>query len=552
MLDGYVPWSEPIRTRYLRTAQQQTLALPESPVAEVIYEDKWHFAWSEPVRTKQGLSARFQQPYTSGYLPDPSRLPEGWIAPFSDPVRTKKLHASQQQFLAWEPVFTVEAIFEDKWHQPWSEPVRVRKLATAQQQAYFAPDATIPRVEAVVPTTTSSEVIYKSRFIYQSETQTPFTPPTAAFVYYPMVFGDTGLTFQKSIIYQVTAETETPETHVFWYAPWSEPYPKKRGLASYYQQDLWWSSFTPTTEVVYEDKWHFPWSEPVRQKKGLAAHEQQFLAYSYSQPIVSFSYYGWLSEPVRPKPGLAARLQQFFTTDPTIPRAGDLPTWWLQLATPVRTRYLPTSQQQFLAWEPVFVAEVIYEDKWHYPWSEPVRQKRGLGTQYQQTLVLAPTPPIVSFSYFNWLAEPVRLKKGLRTDEQQFLAYSFSKPIVSFGYYNWLTDPVRLKKGLRSDQQQTFVGPPLYPNLPTIIPWYAPLSEPVMPKKGLLARLQQFFGIGQPSIAAPPVTVVLDATETNNDVAEFYAVIYNRPVRAYVSIKEIPRADDAYASIEEI
>jgi hypothetical protein len=73
----------------------------------------------------------------------------------------------------------------------------------------------------------------------------------------------------------------------------------------------------------------------------------------------------------------------------------------------------------------------------------------------------------------------------------------------------------------------------------------------VRQKKGLSARLQQFFTTDANKPPQPPVFVILGATETNNDVASIFAVVYNPPVRCYVSIKEVPGSDPTYASIEE-
>jgi hypothetical protein len=223
---------------------------------------------------------------------------------------------------------------------------------------------------------------------------------------------------------------------------------------------------------------------------------------------------------------------------------------------PIRSRAGGTSHGRLLTAAQVVYAspitaevEIITLDKWFEPFADPVRVRPALRAAAQQFQLQTLTPPIVSFSYYTWLTEPVRFKKGLEIRYRQFFTAD-TKPIVSFGYYGWLTEPVRFKKGLRADEQQAFVGPPAYPNLPTTIPWFAPLTEPVRHKKGLWARLQQFFAIDTKPIAAG-VSITIDATETNNDTAFFSASVYNRPVRAYVSIKEVPTNNDAIASIEE-
>lgn len=526
---------------------------------EVVTVDKWFLPFTDPVREKRGLRSSLQQTTTADTRPNVSF---DWMVGLSLPPKAKTSVRPAAQHAAVPPPFVEDTTFESKWHQTWSEPVRFRRGLYAYQQ----PFATVANVFPLEP-------IFEDKWHY------PWSEP---------VRQKPGLSarYQQFVSWiPLPDDSITGTMESRWHFPWSEPVRLKKGLGARYQVDLAWGYFTP--ETTTPDKWFIPLSEPVRVRPALRSGLQQvsvtdtdpIVSFSWfnglaeppkpkvsirlgsqqffgtdTDPIVSFSWFANLSDPVRQKPGLAARFQQFSVWDalPDDSITGTMESRWHQpWSEPVRFKRLLAAQQQDLAWESVFVTEFIFEDKWHQAWSEPVRIKRGLAAYEQQAAVFAPTPPIVSFSYFNWLNEPVRLKKGLASHEQQFIS-QWTNPVVSFGYYGWLTEPVRLKKGLQARLQMPVAEPSAQPNLPDLrTSWFAPFSEPVRQKKGLWARLQQFFTYGAPSVSGPAVTVVLDATETNADTAEFYAVVYNRPVRAVVSFKEIPRIDSANASFEE-
>lgn len=573
------PWTDPVRPKK-RVPPQDLAWSTFTPSA--VTEDEWHQAWSDPVRLKRGLAAHQQQIYTSGYTPDPSAFLEGWYSPLSEPVRTRFLRTTQQQQPVWSgftpsadvapsayfdtrvyfskrvqyqvyanPAFTptAEIVTLDKWYAPWREPSRIRVSV-----AYRQPEPWTPFLETVVssewyspwtdPTRPKKLLAAQQQFFawgYSTPAQVTdigwmsplggpvrakFTVSDSAFGFSSVdvslvdmwlpVWPDRFPRFSYVSRYDVagwSAFTPTAET-IFedkWHQPWSEPV-RTRTLKTAVQQSLIWSGFTPATETIFEDKWHQAWSEPVRLRR-LSTAQQQAEIWSGFTPTFT---------------GTDVAPAAYFDT---------------------RVYFSKRIQYQVYA-NPAFAPfqEVIYEDKWHFPWSEPVRQKKGLAAHEQQFLAFNPQP-FVSFSYYGWLTEPVRLKKGIPAYEQQALAFN-PQPFVTFGYYGWLSEPVRLKKGLPAQLQTTEAGPPTFTALSRLIQWFEPLSEPVRLKKGLLARLQQFFGVDTKPIANV-VTVVIAATETNNDTAEFYAVVYNAPARCWVSIEEIPRINNAYASIEE-
>lgn len=287
--------------------------------------------------------------------------------------------------------------FVSSWQQPFSTPVRSRKIAAALLVAACC--------------------------------WTPFTPSGA--------------------------ETVTVDK---WHQPWSEPTRRKPQTS---QQALAWSGFTPT-EVVTLDKWHASWREPVRDiafevvsnttnfvvpaevvtlDKWYASWREpvQDKAFEVVSDIVAFAaiptpaavitedewHQAW-SVPVRLKPGLRSYLQQplAFVAKPVVSFS-----WFNSLEEPPKTKKLGTSQQQAVAWVPF--RENVTEDKWHQPWSEPVRRKPPLRTAPETAMVPFATPyAVVSFGWNvpqNDLAP--RRKPGLEARYQQAAAF-YPYPIV--------------------------------------------------------------------------------------------------------------------------
>lgn len=131
-------------------------------------------------------------------------------------------------------------------------------------------------------------------------------------------------------------------------------------------------------------------------------------------------------------------------------------------------------------------------------------------------------------------------------------------PIRSFdSWYQPWSLPVRIKPGLRAERQQYLAWlPPIFGDSP-LRGWYNWYSEPVRRKPGLWAQYQQFLAYHPRILPTPDVTVVIDATEINNDVALFGVVVYDSPgptpgnAGAAVTIIELPAQDDAGISIRE-
>lgn len=214
---------------------------------------------------------------------------------------------------------------------------------------------------------------------------------------------------------------------------------------------------------------------------------------------------------------------------------------------PIRSILYPTITYPPLP--PNLQPETVTESRWHQPWSEPVRFKRGTPAYLQQAYTGDPTPFPVSrnMGWFNWWSEPVRKKPGIgaylqRADQLQVPVVP---PVSSFiPWFAPFSEPVRTKPSIRTGDQPFFSLEPEPPEAMEI-PWYSPLSEPVRQKIGLKAWLQQTTAMPPRLLPTPNVTVIMAATETNSDVAEFAINVYTGGSTtipgqgAQVSIEEI-------------
>jgi len=174
----------------------------------------------------------------------------------------------------------------------------------------------------------------------------------------------------------------------------------------------------------------------------------------------------------------------------------------------------------------------LLESTWHQPWSEPVRfrisprLKVVLSASGLFAPVLNPGTQIIQFFESRWhypWSEPVRVRLRLRAGANLFS--SLPSPVVP--------NPGNQVQG-----------------------WYQELRNPVWPKKGLGSKLQQTTAHPPRLLPTPNITVIMQAVETNADVADFrFSVHDDLPPAAdltavNVAITEIV-GEDAVVSIKE-
>lgn len=167
-------------------------------------------------------------------------------------------------------------------------------------------------------------------------------------------------------------------------------------------------------------------------------------------------------------------------------------------------RIFPSLQQPVLtdAQQP----EAVSEDKWHRPFSEPVRQRIAPRLAIALAVSGLTAPPFVlpapseAMAWHRPLSEPVRVKPALRTALHQYFAVdtvALTNPeVVSTDkWFPRLSEPVRVRLSLPVYQQQAFAFVKASPFPETVFPdkYWRPLAEPV--------RLPRALGVQQQKAA---------------------------------------------------
>lgn len=281
---------------------------------------------------------------------------------------------------------------------------------------------------------------------------------------------------------------------------------------------------TPTAVTVNTAALGFSFSSPVRHRIAPALAialiaSGAFMPVPVDEGKITGSWLRQMNEPVRLRPGLHASRQQAL----------------IYLEAPTQNAPFGRGEINF--------AEETMEAKYHYPWSEPKRFKRGLPVALQQSFTgdTIVVPASRGMPWFAGLSEPVRQKKGLGWTLQQNFTID-TTPIPTsrgMGWFADLSEPVREKIGLRADLQQSFaIDTKLVPEL--TVGFLSQYSEPVRFKQGLAYYLQQDFAYHPRILPNPDVTVTLDALETGVDEAIFVIDVSRATgMNARVSIIEL-------------
>lgn len=258
---------------------------------------------------------------------------------------------------------------------------------------------------------------------------------------------------------------------------------------------------------TYESPWHQPWSEPMR-RRGIA------VALIAASGVTSF-------------------------VDVPFQKQEQFPSGWSQ--PPAQLRQVQYQSQAFVA---LTTTEIVTEDKWHFPWSEPVRIKPGLLAALQSPFTIDPyaltQPETINESFWHqgW-SIPVRYKTGLSPYLQQTLALvkaaPFGETIFEDKWHQaWSEPSVKTKKGLGAPYQQALMlveftfAEVVYPDK-----YFAQFSLPVRFKPALRPGLQQYV-----QHVISPITLYLQATESPDSMA-FLLEAASQLTGCEVSIVEI-------------
>ncbi len=477
-IEWHGPLSEPVRQLKLSTAQQQSFAAVFVIAAPAATPQGWNLALAEPLRDQS-----YEVSSNVSTFGVPALLPDKWLYPWSEPVRQKPGLASRYQQATWlvQAAPFPETITESRWHQPWSEPSR-RKLNGAGQ-FFGAWGVFTPTVVTVTEANWHEPWSEPSRRKISAANQ-----PSVAYGYFtPAAVVVTPIDWAQEL-YQPRPEgfDVSSDTSVFsvpfnpfpdkWLEPLAEPPKPKSRISVAAQQTLAWSGFTPAVVATTDMRWQSRWPDKL-YKKTLPTGDYQV---STHIPVKTLYPFGVVSQ------------------GPTFDRV----TLYQSVAVPPR-----------------FAFETITEDKWHQPWSAPLRSKRGV--PIQQTLAWGDTtPPAAVVTPIDWAQElyqprpesfevvngttvfgvpfalfpdkwhqpfstPPKPKPGLLTAAQQFLADGYFTPatevITEDKWHQPWSAPLRAKT-LPTADQPTLAYAYFTPVVSTAIEWFEPFSEPTRRK----------------------------------------------------------------------
>lgn len=473
----FSPLSEPVRVNYLRAEQQQgffwstTTPAPVVVTATSVPDDinvPYTFSFqyqaaAAPVTTAVPAPAQTYPPWSdppraaardAWYQPDafgraapfPETVTESrWHQPWSEPVRVKP-RAAQFSDLAWSTFTPAVSAITTNWFSPLSEPVRVKpRVAAVMDTAWvFAP------IPPFVAEATGSDVIFRTRLIYQSRTQLSTTP--APVVAIGITTPNVGVSYEARVQYQALATPVLPQplaAPAQTYPPLANPVLPKNILTAQ-QQFLALDPF-PRQNAVVSTLRYLPLSEPVRVPLRTAEY-QAFIGTLIPPPLVPEATSG----DVYFEQSIIYSDSAFVELVPATLKAA------VAIGPDVSVSYETRFQYQVIANPLVQTsAEVITVSKWFTPWQDPVRTAPRLLDAAQRALALAPNPVPPLFGYFQPLATPVALPARLRAGAE-FEPFTPVIPVTpaSFrGWYNWLSEPVRLPLGLKAYLQSTTAMP---------------------------------------------------------------------------------------------
>lgn len=370
-----------------------------------------------------------------------------------------------------------EIVTPDKWFSPLSTPVRVSRDARAT-------------VALAASGSFQSESQQFAETVTESRWHQPFTDPPRF-----LVKRGLGTAYQSSSAFSPVEALAELSGEARFHQPWSEPVRTKR-LRDASQQTLAFVKADPFPEEVQESKWHQPWSTPVRAKVTLRAATQT----STVGPLTVDS--------ARTVSLLTVLGLEGYGVSRGGPYTGKTPAtgtdWWggPPLSEPLRTTTRWTAKIASGAIGPVLDPNT-FELRWHQQWSTPIVKPR-LAARHQQFLAYSESQQFPETEQEDkwhqpWSEPAIFLKdRGLAAHQQRASAGVENVPAV-IPWFSPLSDPVRLNidprrasalatSGLSYSESQQF------PESITEDRWHQPWSEPAayLVKRGLAARYQQF------------------------------------------------------------
>ena len=438
--------SLPTRVADRSAAQRpQALALVQSsPFAETTTSDRWFANLPLPTR-RVGLGVPYQvaAAYVGASPFAETVSVDRWWGLFSEPTRRRR---NAGRDLASGLTTSVESITSDKWFSDLSLPTqRIRDAARWQ-------------TFALTEASPFAENVSADRWLI------PYSEPVcvryghgqdAAFV--PVVIAASG----DNVGAVPSSWTVTPQIFSFQYQVVAE------------------SPFTPPSETITLDKWAGQWSS---RPSGRFAASSPDAAFVYLVPITGDNV-GAVPTNWSVAPKVISFQYQVSAKAPFTPAAAQATTadkWASQWS------LHPGGGFCVIDCSSTFIAiENVTEDRWHQPFSEPVRSRPGISVARRQDAsafsptVFATPGSGVGAVPTNWAATPKVFSFQYQVSSNVPLVAA-SETIASDKWFRPLLDPSR-RIGLPVHQQQTLALTKAFPfaEAVSVDRWQEPYSEPV-------------------------------------------------------------------------
>jgi hypothetical protein len=160
---------------------------------------------------------------------------------------------------------------------------------------------------------------------------------------------------------------------------------------------------------------------------------------------------------------------------------------------------------------PTAAVEVVTEDKWHQPLSEPRRSfgiTAALATAALVWSTFTPPAQAATIGWFAPLSTPVFQARVTRGTDLVEPVSTAAETVSVDRWLEGLSTPVWPKPGLGAANQAAYSAPPATIDHTSVDRWYQNLASPVWPPRGLRAELQQ-TAAAMP-LAEAPETVTED------------------------------------------
>jgi len=296
---------------------------------------------------------------------------------------------------------------------------------------------------------------------------------------------DTALLVNQTIQYQAKTDPIQETAREYrWYQPLSEPVRTKPDIGA--KQGPFTAFGSPPIPAKL-DSWWRQWLDPTR-RVGIGPPWAQPEPYT---PFETAREYRWFQPWVDPvRRFINAALQSTTAFTPVVTTANIFAdSWFVSWVDPYRTKNFNYATQYEFFSESQQFPETVTEDRWHEPWSDPVRVKPGLGPQLAQPEPYSPLETAREFRWFQPLSEPTRRLTNVALQSTTAFTPVVTTQVNADSWFIAWLDPTRRRWDGASQQFIAQSESQQFPEIVSEDKWHQAWSEPVRTRN--LAACQQ-------------------------------------------------------------